>query len=297
MKTTKKTSTKKTSTKKTSIAALVDRVAKDHIAWANMTDAERAEHTLLAMQLAEQPDGAELLAEAQKQYSRQRANLKRMLIAQIPTVFVVGHERKKLRSIAAASHVRKVYLPDLKQDMRLAENQIYRSDLLLRCESEYIGLASASWNTKYDGQTEWHGRHWPHCVPIDDLYLLDFTPNVVWSAARTDDVAWSEGLDCIFNGIHPLVNEIVEHFGLRHHHRIGPLANNYIAHRSVVQALTRFMRAAMEYLDQKYSRQWPLQPERSGLFTDRLPAFMGEALSILFFVQQTDLEIRQIPKP
>lgn len=219
------------------------------------------------------------------------------------TVFVVGHQRSQLARVGEAPHLQKVYLHDISFSRReLAENRIYLGNHLLGCPSEYLGLASASWNRKYDGKTNWHGRFWPHCLPLERLHELPLEPRVVWAAALTNHdfatgIYWSYGLDKIFRGIHPLAMQVANHFGLRHFQREGVLANNYVAHRSVVRSLAKFMRSAIDWLTEKYGPVWPIKPDRCGMFTNRLPAFLGEAISILFWANQTDLELRQIPPP
>jgi hypothetical protein len=219
------------------------------------------------------------------------------------TVFVLGHQRRQFAAIGEAPHLRRVYLHDISfRERRLAESRIFLGEHLLRCRAEHIGLASASWNWKYNGHTVWHGRRWPHCLGVEQLDQLDLSPGVVWAAAPTTcDGAtgqrWSIGLDRIFPGIYPLVVHVARHFGLRHLFRHSLLANNFVAHRSTVRALTHFMRSAIGWLDAKYGPAWPIKPDRCGMFADRLPAFMGEALSLLFWANQTDLEIRQIPSP
>lgn len=264
--------------------------------WSALSDAEQAEVVRKAMR-SRRSVGRQRLKQVEQAVSeRAKSPIVRPHRRPSLTVFVVGHEWIKLQAIPAAPHLHKVYLPSIELS-GLAENRIYRSDKLLACRADYIGLASVSWNTKYDGKTLWHGRRWPHCLPVEHLRELELSPSVVWCAAITDNVFWARDLDTIFPGIAPLIGEIIEHFGFRHCLRLGPLANNYVAHWTVVHALTRFMRSAMAYLDGKYGRTWPVSPDRLSLFSDRLPAFMGEALSILWWANQTDLTLKQIPPP
>lgn len=220
------------------------------------------------------------------------------------TVFVLGHRRNQFAATGEAPHLQRVYLHDISfRQRRLAESRIFLSDLLFRCRSEYIGLASASWNWKYNGRLEWHGRRWPHCLPVERLHALELSKRVVWAAAPTQcDGAtghrWVVGLERIFPGIKTLTEQVGLHFGLRHLYRHSLLANNFIAHRHVVRWLAHFMRSAIAWLDAKYGPVWPVRPERRwGGFADRLPAFACEALSLLWWANQTDLEIRQIPPP
>ena len=214
------------------------------------------------------------------------------------TVFVVGHTRRQFAAVGDAPHLERVYLHDISfRQRRLAESRFYLSGTPFRCRSEYIGMASASWNWKYNGHLLWRGRRWPHCLPLEQLDRLDLSPRAVWCAAITDSPRWAIHLDRIFRGIYPLVHSVARHFGLRIVKRNGPLANNYIAHRVAVRSLTHWMRASIAWLDQKYGPVWPIKPDRCGMFADRLPAFMCEALSILWWANQTDLELRQIPPP
>jgi len=262
--------------------------------WLALTDTERAEVVAKATRSRRGTERQRLKRIEQDVAAKARAP--RPMQKPSLEVFVVGHDWPKLQAIPAAPYLRKVYLPSIELS-GLAENRIYRSDKLLECRADYIGLASMSWNAKYDGKTVWHGRRWPHCLPTERLHELALSPSAVWCAAITDNAFWARELDAIFPGIAPLIGEIVEHFGFRHSLRLGPLANNYVAHWTAVHALTRFMRSAMGYLDGKYGPAWPVSPDRLSLFTDRLPAFMGEALSILWWAQQTDLTLKQIPKP
>lgn len=261
--------------------------------WGSLTDAERAEVAQGAIR-GRRGSARQRLKRIEQEVAAKARSPKpqRSSLA----VFVVGHEWTKLQAIPHAPYLHKVFLPSIEVS-GLAENRIYRSDKLLACRADYIGLASMSWNTKYDGKTVWHGRRWPHCLPVERLHELDLSPSVVWCAAITDNALWARDLDTIFPGIFPLLGEIIEHFGFRHSLRLGPLANNYVAHWTVVHALARFMRSAMAYLDRKYGPAWPVAPDRLSLFADRLPAFVGESLSILWWANQTDLTLKQIPPP
>lgn len=214
------------------------------------------------------------------------------------TVLVLGHERAALDKIITARHLAPINLNEIETDNRLAESRIFLRPSAFDHSSAFIGLASASWNRKYGPTEPSRGRKWPHCLPLERLDELEIgAPNVVWCAAITDDEQWSQDLDALFPGCDALVNELIAHFGLRHRERLGPLANNFIAHRSVTLDHARWMKSVIEYLDSRYGRDWPVSGALHPCFADRLPAFMGECASILYFANRPDLELRQIPPP
>ncbi|HWB13354.1 MAG TPA: hypothetical protein VG826_29280 [Pirellulales bacterium] len=215
------------------------------------------------------------------------------------SVFVLGHQETVLGQVRAARHLRTVFLPDIDANCRLAESRVFLAGGPFDAppDSAYLGLATASWQRKYGPHEEWNGRKWPHCLPLERLDLLELQENVVWCAAITDDEDWAFDLDHLFPGCDALVDELIDRFGLAHKHELGPLANNFVAHRDVTLDHARWMRSAIRYLDARYGEAWPISGERHPCFADRLPAFACECASILYFANRPDLELRQIPPP
>lgn len=221
-------------------------------------------------------------------------------------VFVVGHEAARLSQIAAAAHLRKVFLPGLRPTLplalppsQLAENQIYTSDLLQECDREYIGIAAASWNDKYLGRV-WKGVPTPHCLPLERLGELPLSPRIVWAAHKFTEDPFLGGLGRFVPGLLELVDLALAHLGASRpaDGAWSLLASNFLAHRDVVRDLRNWQRRAIGYLDRRYGGRWPLACEVDfAECTCRLPAYVGEALAICYFAQRSDLQIRQIPSP
>lgn len=196
------------------------------------------------------------------------------------TILVLGHtDNRPLKK----HFLKYVHLPDIDDDNDLAETRVFRSNILGKIKTDYIGLATAQWNAKYVEK----------CLPLEQLHTLPMQISRVWAAAKSDSY-WFEYSE----GIHKGISKYIYYLATKHDienklDRCVPWSNNFITHRSVVRDLQQWIWHCYGLLYAQFGCK--LNYGMDGFDRTRTGSYLAERISMLFFCMRDDLQIEQIP--
>lgn len=196
------------------------------------------------------------------------------------TILVLGHTDNR----PPKSHYLKyVHLPDIDEDNDLAETRVFRSNILGKIKTDYIGLATAQWNAKYVEK----------CLPLEQLHNLPMQISRVWASAKSDSY-WFEYSESIHKGISKYIYYLATKHGIENKlDRCVPWSNNFIAHRSVVRDLQQWIWHCYSCLYEQFGNKFNYVMD--GFDRTRTGSYLAERISMLFFCMRDDLQIEQIP--
>lgn len=201
------------------------------------------------------------------------------------TLFVLGHERERFKTVPTLPHIRHVFLPDLDESNSLAESRVFLSRLIDDCQSEYVGLCTARWDEKYSDE----------CLPLKDLHRLRMRRDVVW-AARPSVADWVERTDDNHRGMAAILRRLATELGVADVRRSAPWSNNFICHADTMTEILAWWRKCWRVIEAEFGRP-PRIPYAAPEGTTRHHSYLAERLTMLYFCSRPDLEIRKIPAP
>lgn len=196
-------------------------------------------------------------------------------------IFVLGHKNKRAKLIGPCLEY--VHLPDIDKNNDLAESRIFQSDKLLKCKQEYIGLATAQWNTKYNTR----------CLSLKELHSLPLRLSRVWCGAKSDR-HWFYYTESTHQGMGKYLEYLINRLHIRNIEQEIPWSNNFIAHRSVLNDLQSWHWNCWGLLRAKFGNN--IKYGMEGHDKTRVGSYIAERISMLFFCMRDDLEYLQIPK-
>lgn len=197
-------------------------------------------------------------------------------------ILVLGHLGYDLEAVEMRSYLSPVRLDRLGQN-ELAESRIYLDPGVMdRFEGrEYVGLASARWDDKYEGKsTLLADLHWARGLLAKDVVLA---PDV-WGSC------WAE-VTCRSNkGMERMLGELEKFTGMPLEKGPTFWSNNFICHRDVFSDYVAHFRKVYDHFHSKYDDRF----DYVGMDTRRTPAFFYEAVTVHYFSNRTDLEITRL---
>ncbi|MDE2098821.1 MAG: hypothetical protein KGL39_16330 [Patescibacteria group bacterium] len=198
------------------------------------------------------------------------------------TLFVLGHRKRMLDRVPVLPHVRRIDLRTISEDNDWAESRVWQSSVIADCDTEYVGLCTARWNDKYNGE----------CLPIERLHHLRLSPDVVW-AARTSWSDWLELSERDHPGIAAILWHLAEQMNVKDLFCRSVWSNNFIAHRDVVLDMRSFIWRCWALVMDKYGARPNFGMD--GWDRCRANSYLIERFSMLYFCKRRDLSLMQIP--
>ena len=199
------------------------------------------------------------------------------------SVFAQGHTDEQLESIEDAPHIVKINLNTLPigkfQDNRLAEYRLFLSDLPSTTDSEYLGFGTWQWNKK-----------WYPIIPIQHLNAVTMKKDVVYYVMYANEY-WMR----LSSAWHPGIDKYVYEIARKKRMDINKptfWATNFICHRSVYEQWELFFREVFNYLYNKYGMEYNFPTDKDD---HRKPALLCERMNMLFFANQPQLKLVQLP--
>lgn len=200
-------------------------------------------------------------------------------------IFITYYQHEQIIRIPKALHINPINLSQLLlkdnlQDNRLSEHRLFLSDLMENESTPYIGNLTWRWFQKNR-----------HLIPLDTLWQLYRTPDVVWAA--WPDNNWYRKSCMDHKGIQKYLNELIDFTGMQHE-GTGLLANQFICSLEVYKDFEAFFRKCFEHFHTKYGFEG-FDFEVQERDRNRLPAVFYERITALYFANRKDLIIKQIP--
>lgn len=211
-------------------------------------------------------------------------------------VFVLGHSDELLAAVPDAPHLvptdlRSLTVPDPFNTNLLAENRFLLSDEATQASAEYIGLGSANWATRFPTQ-----------LPLADLDALApmLKKNRVFAPLLSRN--WRDSEEEWHPGMTKIVDEVAAQFGLSKQQRVTLCCNAFICHREKFAEFLAFWREAWAFVYDRYGFEFPFtyrcptcgneSDDGIGRYqASRHAGFVGENLTMLWFANQTDLQL------
>lgn len=190
-------------------------------------------------------------------------------------VHVLYHNAKQK---IKANHLDYCNLNDLPFDPSLAENRFFLSDIHI--QSEYIGIASASWNDKY-----------PTSIKLENLNDLSFEESIVY-APDLSNKFWLLDSEKVHPGMFKILILLSEKFNLDIS-KSTLWANNFICHKKVFKDFLSFWKEAYNFCIEEKLFNYHVGAENM----HRHAAYLGERLTCLYFSSRKDLEIKSTCNP
>jgi len=205
-------------------------------------------------------------------------------------IFVLGHSDRCFQTVPECSYLQKVNLNHLQLPIPntndLAENRFFLLDESYFDDCpEYVGVLTWQYDRKYN---------W--LLPLSEIHemfcLLD--PKKVYAAAPTT-VMVSEWVDYTINfhkTIRPYMDTLSDITGLLWSNKECFWANNFICHREVFLKFIRFARATILKMNAMHGSKMAYYVEDKS----RIPAYLYERLTMLWFSNRHELSFKCIPK-
>jgi|LakMenEpi03Aug12_release.lakeMendotaPanAssembly.Ray.scaffolds.fasta_scaffold67397_6 hypothetical protein len=205
------------------------------------------------------------------------------------TIYVLGHQEKQFELIKNRSYIHMVRLDLLEvgnfQRNDFAESRFLFTDFESNIATNYVGLASASWNKKYI-----YNKDQLKVCTVDFLHRLEMQPQRVW-AAMVADKDWKKFTEWVHPGIDKYLNTIEEITEINPHSK-SLWSNNFICHKDVMIDFLRYFRNAWTTLNDKYNWQFDYESKLND--KTRLSGMLAERVSMYYWASRKDLEILQI---
>ena len=203
-------------------------------------------------------------------------------------IFICGHEDRDLSRLTKHPHLVPINLNKLDiehQFNQLAENRIFLSDLPTQGNQEYIGFGTYRWNDKFRD-----------CMPLENLYKIyqACSKRTVWVPliARNDE--WIRVTERFHPGMMGLVQEAADFMGVSIMSGTTFWTNCFICHRDVYEDFVREWRRVFFYFHKKYDLNIPFTSNPPYHAQVKQAAFFYERITMLYFLNRTDLSIYQI---
>jgi hypothetical protein len=197
-------------------------------------------------------------------------------------VFICAFDDKQFSHIPDRDFLEKVNISKLNigeyQSNQFCEHRIYFSDLPEQADAEYVGFLTWRWE-KYE-----------NLLPQTRLLELDLSSNKVYCARMAH--GWYDVTINHHIGMQKYLEEMSQYTGLPLG-GVGFWANNFICHKSVYLDFQKLFRDACGHFHRKYGFDYDYYiceehlPRKSGAFYERI--------SLMYFANRKDLELRNIP--
>lgn len=205
-------------------------------------------------------------------------------------IFVLGHSDKCFQTVPDCEYIQKINLNNLQLPIPntndLAENRFFLLDegFFEDCP-EYIGTLTWQYDRKYN---------W--LLPLSEIneFFDDLHPDVVYAAAPTSVMVrdWVDYTIDFHKTIRPYMDELSEITGLVWNDRECFWANNFICHKSVFLDFIKFARNAILKINDRHGNNMAYYVEDK----TRVPAYLYERLTMLWFSNKPGLSFKRIPK-
>lgn len=205
-------------------------------------------------------------------------------------IFVLGHKKEQLEKIPQKKFISTINLSNLNIQISnnkvintqdLAENKFFLSDHIFRSQESFIGIITHRYKQKYD-------------LDIENLFKLknrlEMSCVYTCHTARKD---WYEYTINYHPGIDRYLKEISYVFNLPIRKKNVFWANNFICHKSIFAEFALVFRQIFHYMHEKYGYNFDYKVD-SGQ-EHRRAAFLYERISMMYFSNQDNLDIIQIP--
>lgn len=209
-------------------------------------------------------------------------------------IFVCGHDNT-LNLINKKPFLELVNLNNLQigkfQTNQFSESRIFFSDLL-KTPVEYIGFASASWNSK-----------WSKILPLNCLDQLELSPNVLWCPSLEDfgpNVTWITNCNHWWPELIPYILEMSQVSGFSLNAVRAPICNSFICHWDIWQFFIQEWFKLFDWLYKTHPIERVLK-ELKLVYADysRLYGYILERMSMLILSNLPfifkDFKIKTIP--
>jgi hypothetical protein len=205
------------------------------------------------------------------------------------TIYVLGHEAEQFEVIKNRPYLKSVRLDELVvgdyQRNDFAESRFFFTDFERHITTNYVGLASASWNKKYSyrrGQMQVH--------MVDFLHRLDFQPDRVW-AGRIANENWRKFSEWAHPGIKYYLDFVEKITGLDAKGK-SLWSNNFICHKEVMIDFVEYFRKTWDALNEEC--KWRFAYDCRITDNSRLSGMLAERVSMYYWRSRTDLDLVQI---
>lgn len=205
-------------------------------------------------------------------------------------IFVLGHEELQLSRLAENALLEKVNLSYLKLPIQntndIAENRFFLVDeqTFANCP-EYIGVLSVNYNKKY-----------PHLLPLQNMesIISKLQEDVVFAASPTETFCEGKWIDysCKYHlTLKKYLEDMANTFHFKLENKPTLWANNFICHKKVFLEFIAFFKKVFSYMHQKYAYTYQMKVDDP----TRTAAYVYERISMFFFANRSDLQIKRIP--
>jgi hypothetical protein len=205
-------------------------------------------------------------------------------------IFVLGHSADCFKSLPPKDFLQPINLNDLALNFP-NDNRDGEARFFLQPESsvmnfpEYVGTLTYRHNQKYPGTIN---------LEVMDCLERRMAPNVVYASAPTETnfKDWVAYTNAYHRTIGPFLRELADLMGMSLHSGKSLWANNFVCHRDVMADLMRLFREV-------YPKAKALFGDSLGIKCDdpnRPMAYLLERVTMIYFSNRTDLEIRPMPQ-
>lgn len=205
------------------------------------------------------------------------------------TVFVLGHDHKQFERIKNRDYLKHVRLDQLQvneyQRNDFAESRFLFTKFENTIETNYVGLATASWNQKYKIQ-----KDQTRTCMVDFLHRLELKPNRVW-AARVTDGDWRAFSIWAHPGIETYLDKIEKITNIDSKGK-SLWSNNFLCHKNVMTDFLAFFRKTWDTLNSQYNWDYNFGCRISD--ANRLSGMLAERVSMYYWRSRTDLDLIQM---
>lgn len=204
-------------------------------------------------------------------------------------IFVLGHQELQLSKIADHELIEKTNLCYLdlpiENNNHIAENRFFLVDQKKFNDCpDYIGVLSANYDNKY-----------PHLISLGSMERLvpKLKENIVFAASPTETFCEGKWVDYSYKyhvTFEKYLEDMAKTFSLKLDNQPTFWANNFICHKKVFLDFLVFFKTVFKYMHEKYAYTYQMKVDD----TSRVSAYVYERVSMLYFANRSDLEIRRI---
>lgn len=205
-------------------------------------------------------------------------------------IFVLGHQELQLSKVADHDLLEKTNLCYLELPIEntnhIAENRFFlvEQKKFNGC-TDYVGVLSANYDNKY-----------PHLVPLSRMeqVLPKLKESIVFAASPTETFYEGKWIDYSYKyhvTFEKYLKDMAQTFNLKLENQPTFWANNFICHKKVFLDFLVFFKAVFKYMHEKYAYTYQMKVDDNS----RIAAYVYERVSMLYFANRSDLEIRKIP--
>jgi len=205
-------------------------------------------------------------------------------------IFVIHNEEELLNKVNSNKFIKKINLDNLELDEKYKNNQLAENRFLIHLSNntsllsdcEYIGICSASWNSKYKTNEEYSS-----VFKLENLPELvsNFKKSFIYAPALVEE-SWYEESICNHVGMEVYIDELLKRNNFK---KTGTsfYSNNFICKKSILIEFLKWWRKEFDYFFEKYEYKYEYDSEQCPNYKPHVNcSYFYERLTIAYFANK-----------